>query len=384
MRLLSLFLLVGVLSFSPDAQAQQLSDPIRVAHVDLDYVYDPDPIQLNRNLELLVQRITDLGANTVFLQAYADPAGDGLVKAVYFPNRWLSVRADIFNRVAQQLRNRTNASVYAWMPVLSFDLDPTFDRVTRWESKTPHTKTQPDPKQYKRLSPFDARAREQIIEIYEDLASHAQFDGILFHDDALLSDFEDASPSALQAYQQAGLPNNIKILHDDPTLMQRWARFKTQTLNQFTIELADRVKTIRGPQIKTARNIFAMPILEPESEVWFAQNLDDFLALYDYTAPMAMPYMEGIPPEQANAWLTELVSEVAKRSGALERTVFEVQARDWSKPKAPFISGAVMARWMRTLQQAGANHFGYYPEDFIANHPPLSEIQRVISVPAPQ
>jgi len=79
-----------------------------------------------------------------------------------------------------------------------------------------------------------------------------------------------------------------------------------------------------------------------------------------------------------------LVSEVAKRPGALERTVFEIQARDWSKPKAPFISDAVMARWMRTLQQAGANHFGYYPEDFIANHPPLSEIQRVISIPAPQ
>ncbi|VTO17181.1 outer membrane N-deacetylase [Klebsiella variicola] len=39
------------------------------------------------------------------------------------------------------------------------------------------------------------------------------------------------------------------------------------------------------PQVKTARNLFALPILEPQSEAWFAQNLDDFLAAYDWTYP---------------------------------------------------------------------------------------------------
>ncbi len=48
------------------------------------------------------------------------------------------------------------------------------------------------------------------------------------------------------------------------------------------------------PQVKTARNIFALPLLEPESEAWFAQNLDDFLAAYDWTVPMAMPLMESV------------------------------------------------------------------------------------------
>ena len=69
---------------------------MRVAHVDLDYVYDPDPAQTDRNLGELVQRILDMQINTVFLQAYADPEGDGLVKSVYFPNRWLPMRADLF------------------------------------------------------------------------------------------------------------------------------------------------------------------------------------------------------------------------------------------------------------------------------------------------
>ncbi len=40
--------------------------------------------------------------------------------------------------------------------------------------------------------------------LYEDFAGHAAFDGRLFHDDALLSDYEDASAPAITAYQQAG------------------------------------------------------------------------------------------------------------------------------------------------------------------------------------
>ncbi|HCP77093.1 MAG TPA: poly-beta-1,6-N-acetyl-D-glucosamine N-deacetylase, partial [Pusillimonas sp.] len=94
---------------------------------------------------------------------------------------------------------------------------------------------------------------------------------------------------------------------------------------------------------------------------------------------MAMPYMEGISAEKAEEWLTKLVQEVAKRPGALERTIFELQARDWSKPDTPFINGEIMASWMKTLQQAGAHHFGYYPDDFIAGHPPLPEMRRALS-----
>src|SRR3546814_7094173 len=75
--------------------------------------------------------------------------------------------------------------------------------------------------------------------------------------------------------------------------MHNWTRLKSRALVDFTAELTARVRKIRGPDVKTARNIFARPILEPESEAWFAQNLDDFLAAYDWTAPMAMPLMRS-------------------------------------------------------------------------------------------
>lgn len=355
---------------------------MRVAHVDLDYVYDPDPAQTDRNLGELVQRILDMQINTVFLQAYADPEGDGLVKSVYFPNRWLPMRADLFNRAAWQLHNRANVMVYAWMPVLAFDLDPSLPRVTRWDPEAAGA-PQADPDQYRRLSPFDATVRARIGDLYEDLARYAIFDGLLFHDDALLSDFEDASPAALAAYRAAGLPGSIAELRADPDTLQRWTRFKSRALVDFTASLTRRVRAVRGPQIKTARNIYAQPVLNPESETWFAQNLDDFLGAYDWTAPMAMPLMENVPKGKENAWLDAMVDAVARRPGALGKTVFELQSRDWragpGQPEGAPVDTAVLAGWMQRLQRRGAPSFGYYPDDFSQDQPRLQGIRPALS-----
>lgn len=370
---------------NPDIQsfAQQVNDiqsteQQRVMHVDLDYVYDPDPVQQAKNLDRLVQRVADMGANTVFLQAFADPDGNGTVKSLYFPNRWLPVRADLFNRVAWQINSRTGARVYAWMPVLAFDLDKSIPRVEKIDLKTGARHT--DAQQYQRLSPYSAVARKRIREIYQDLAAHAAFNGIIFHDDALLADDEDASPDALRAYQAAGFPASIAEIQKDPDTFRRWTRFKSKTLTDFTLQLAADVRAIRGPQVKTARNIFALPIIQPESEAWFAQNLDDFLQAYDWTAPMAMPLMENVPPEQSRAWLDKLVSEVARRPGALKKTVFELQTRDWHQPESDnAIPAPVLTGWMKQLQISGARSFGFYPDDFINDSPALNDIRPFFS-----
>src|SRR5690606_24265681 len=123
------------------------------------------------------------------------------------------------------LRSRAFTEVYAWMPVLSFDLEPSLERVQRWYPDEGETRI--DPTQYKRLSPFDPRVRQQVTELYEDLSRNAIFAGILFHDDAMLSDYEDASPAALAAYRAAGLGESIQQLRSDPATMERWTRFKS-------------------------------------------------------------------------------------------------------------------------------------------------------------
>jgi len=355
----------------------------KVFHLDLDYVYDTDPAQQARNLDVLVQRVADMGVNSVFLQAFSDPDGDGLVREVYFPNSVLPMRADLFNRVAWQLSSRTGVEVYAWMPVMSLALDDSHPRVLRWSPQDQSLSV--DPQQYQRLSPFNARNREAIGRLYEDLSRHAAFDGILFHDDALLSDFEDAGPDAMKAYVQAGLPGDIARIRANPELMQQWTRFKSKALVSFTQELARKVQAIRGPFVKTARNIFAAPILNPQAEEWFAQNPDDFLAAYDWTAPMAMPYMEGVAAQDAQRWLNQLVDRMAERPGALDKTVFELQARDWRKQgkvasaTESHIDSRTIAGWMRQLQVRGVKNFGYYPDDFIQNHPALQQIRPYMS-----
>lgn len=355
----------------------QRVDAMRVMHIDLDYVYDPDPVQQDLNIGKLIQRVADMGPNVVFLQAYADPKGDGLVHELYFPNRHLPMRANLFNRVAWQLKTRSRVDVYAWMPVLSFALDSKLPRVTRWDPQT--GSVAPDPKQYQRLSPFDPKVRQLIGDLYEDLARTSPVNGVLFHDDAMLSDFEDASPAALKAYAAAGLPDNIAALRADPAVMQRWTRFKSRYLIDFTKELTARVQTQRGPQVKTARNIFAEPMLNPQSEAWFAQNLDDFLQTYDWTAPMAMPLMEGQEVATSNAWLEKLVATVKARPGAMERTVFELQGKDWRTKEAPDISAAQLVEWMNVLKRQGVSSFGYYPDNFLENSPDLKTVRPALS-----
>jgi len=360
--------------------AERNQNMMRVVHVDLDYVYDPDPTQLDRNLDALVQRIFDLKLSTVFVQAFADPDGDGLVRELYFPNRHLPMRADLFNRVAWQLHNRAHVDVYAWMPVLALDLEPGLPRVLKLDPQNLLAAPQPDPDQYWRLSPFDARVRQQIAEIYEDLASHAFFDGLLFHDDALLGDFEDASPAALAAYRAAGF-GDIADIHVSPERLHAWSRFKSLALIDFTLDLTDRVRAIRGPQIRTARNLYAQTILNPDAETWYAQNLDDFLAAYTWVAPMAMPRMENVPQKEELVWLDTLVDALASRPGALAKTVFELQARDWRKDHPRFgpIDEWVLVGWIERLQLRGVRSFGYYPDDFAADRPRLDAIRPAIS-----
>ncbi len=351
------------------------SGPIRVAQVDLDYVYDPDYAQQEKNLGVLLDRIKAMQISTVYLQAFADPDGDGNADALYFPNRHLPMRADLFSRVAWQLQTRSNVRVYAWLPVFSFNLDkakhPQLPYVERETNIGDHGDID-----YHRVSPFSDRARRIIGEIYEDLAIHADFSGVLFHDDAYLNDFEDASDAALEYYTlKWNMPDSIDEIRNNPDVFAEWSRQKTLALIDWTDYLADRVRYSR-PRIKTARNLYASVILDPHAEEWFAQSLPLFLEHYDYTAVMAMPYMEGVRSPQI--WLQRLVDKVAQYPGALNKTVFELQSVDW-RDRQPLPS-ATVARQMDVLQRHGVTNFGYYPDDFLTGHPRMSAIRPVISL----
>ena len=139
---------------------------------------------------------------------------------------------------------------------------------------------------------------------------------------------------------------------------------------------------MRGPRIKTARNLYAEPLLNPASEAWFAQNPDDFLDAYDWTAPMAMPYMEKC--RRARNWPGWTASSTRWPGAGRTR---------WTGPcsscrpstGAPAPAGRADARRHRDAGRldaapaARARSFGYYPDDFSQDQPRLQGIRPAIS-----
>jgi len=323
---------------------------VRSAHIDLDYIFDVDPVQFENNLNALLDRIESMRITTVFLQAFADPDGDGVAESLYFENRHLPVRSDIFNRVAWQLRTRAGVNVYAWMPVLAFRLpdDQLNNRLAVSSLDGSHND------RYHRLSPFEVEAKRIIKEIYYDLGRSASFTGVLFHDDAFLTDREDTRPEAL------GLT----------------AVEKTQLLIDFTSELEATLRAWQ-PDLRTARNLYAEVVLNPQSEQWFAQNYLAFTDAYDFTAVMAMPYLERAKSPQK--WLRKLVRKIKQHGqDRFDRTIFHVQTRDWWQKKN--LKPRALRRQFDLLLRNGVKHIAYYPDDFVNNHPPVALVRSRLSV----
>ena len=349
----------------------------KVMHVDLDAICDPDPAQTERNLRLLLARIDAMGVNTVYLQAFADPDGDGTADALYFPNRSLPVRADLFNHVAWEIRIRTRVRrLYAWMPVLAFALPAgspaAADQVITQPNHSGHAAMG-----YRRLSPFSSRAMAVVESIYADLGRRASFDGVLFHDDVTLTDYEDASPAALRQYKSWGLPTDLALLRKSDALLGRWTTLKTQYLDQLTMRMAARLRQDQ-PQLRTARNLYAQVVLNPHAEAWFSQSLDTAVKTYDFTAIEAMPFMEKA--EDPRVFLRQMVARVSRIPDGLRHVVFELQSTDWAQRRD--LPSRELAGQMQELYGLGVRHLGYYPDNPFRGTPEAAVIRPVLDARA--
>ncbi len=343
----------------------------KAAHVDLDYIYDANVSQQEKNLGDLLERIKKLGVNTIYLQAFSDPDSDGAADYVYFPNRHIPMRADLFNRAAWQIATRTQITrIYAWIPMLAWELPKNHpvanERVVTLQVDPTHLNMG-----YPRLSPFSPKARKVIQEIYEDLAKSAYFDGILFHDDVTLSDYEDDSKAAHQQYKKWELPTTVAKIRANQEQFDRWTQLKTTYLDDFALQLAQSMRD-EQPGLKTARNLYAQVALTKNAQEWYAQSLPDSINKYDYTAIMAMPYMEKA--DDANAFYAKIVHNVKDDKCGLERTVMELQTVDWRKNSEP-ISNKELNETMLYLYTLGVYHIAYYPDNVFKNIPDADSVR---------
>ncbi|GHB33705.1 poly-beta-1,6-N-acetyl-D-glucosamine N-deacetylase PgaB [Salinicola rhizosphaerae] len=354
-----------------ESQIAQTIDPPRriqrAVQVDLDYLYDADPAQVNANLGALLDRIKALGVRTVYLQAFADPDGDGTASQLYFPNDYLPMRADLFNRVAWQLSTRAGVDVYAWLPLLAFDLpDRKRQRQLAVRRNDGSEKGSIAERDYRRLSPFRPASQSIVNGIYADLARNTpSVKGVLIHDDAYLAADEDRQACS----PAARWPNSDRPITDCALT----PREKTRALIDFgegAVASAERYVN-RSNRFRVARNLYARVVLDPSAESRFSQALGPFLAHYDEVALMAMPYLDDAgmsrEPGVAEAWLDRLVDRVMKTPDGLRKTVFELQPYDWQRER--WIDPERFKGWMQQLVRRGALNLAYYPDDFIAEKP---------------
>ncbi len=146
--------------------------PLRATLVRLDDIYHPDTARMERRLDALLERIRGMKITAVFLQAAGDADGNGVVDSAYFDNRTLPIRADIFGRVAWQLKTRAEVQVYAWLPVARLELPDR--RAHRWLAVA-------DYGDGFRLDVRSGEVRRLVRALYDDLGRRSRVDGLLFH-----------------------------------------------------------------------------------------------------------------------------------------------------------------------------------------------------------
>lgn len=350
---------------------------IRAVQVDLDLIFDPNSLeQTDKNLGHLIDRLVELKVNTVFLQAFSDIEGTGNIKSVYFPNRVLPVKADIFSHAVHQIMIR-NMQVYAWMPTIGIVLpDPQKNSKLAVKELTKDGKIRRSTSWYNRLTPFSKETENLLFMLYEDLAFSSQIHGILFQDDAYLTDVEDMNAATKPFIKKIFKTNKIskEILVQQNALSQKWSQVKTDKLIELLNHLKQAVTRFR-PTAKFARNLYARVVMEPKSKLWFAQDFDRYLMEYDYTVLMAYPFMEGA--RNKNKWLDTLIKKVSSRKLGLEKTIFKLQTFDWKNNK--WIPAEWLYSAMRQILKNGGRHIAYYPDNVWEDKPKLDLIKLEMS-----
>lgn len=324
------------------------------AQLDIDLIYNPrDARETEHNISLAVDRFNAAGINTVFLQAFSDTEGTGNIESVYFYTKEAPVKADIFSHIASRLRNE-GFQVYAWMPTLACQWllrDGPENAVLAYEPKGKGW--------YNRATPFSPAVEARLERLYSDLAAYSYIDGVLFQDDLYLTDYEDFSPAAKKVfYSTFGLELTPEVLQDDK-IRTRWIQLKTDTLTNLTLKLVSAMRQYR-PYLATARNLYPSIITEPDSEAWFAQNYQQYLAAYDYTVIMAYPYLEK-QDKQPLVWLEHLAGSALKDQANARKTIFKLQTYDWNKKR--WLSEKELTQQMTVLKQKNAVNFAFYPEN---------------------
>ncbi len=331
------------------------ASPQRAVLVRLDDVYDSDPAKQEANLGKLLDRIKALSIRSVYLQAFYDPQGHGVASQLYFPNRHLPMRADLFNRVAWQLRTRAGVDVYAQLPVLDFDLPNPSEQQRLAVQGTPD-----------QLNPSLPEAVQIIGDIYEDLGKNTRsLSGVLINDNAYLTNHDDINRCVSNEIGLAertkcqNLPTQENVLDFNKVSDTATARLR------YYQNSSNRLKVVRSLNV---------PIqLESINQANFIQTLASLAQHYDEV----MLSLQLDPKKKDPEKFLKALAEHVEHQPWKDKITFEFQVQN---EHHEWVDGAVLKSWMQTLQQLGIRNFAYFPDDFIHDQPAFSAVFGGISL----
>jgi biofilm PGA synthesis lipoprotein PgaB len=339
----------------------------RSLRVDMDLLYDAGAAQLESTVTQLVARARGIDTDIIYLSGFSDKTGNHSAEALYFPNRALPVRANVLARAARLIRD-ADLAVHICMPVLGFTLPEQEKKRHLLVMESRHGNIRPVTDWYPRLSPFSPEARQLIEGIYTDLAAHVPFDGILFLNDAFLTDTEDFNLRATRYYRRMGI-REFAPEHLTDAQRTAWTAVKTKYINEMTLKLMQIVLKYR-PRALCERALFASVLHNPDSETWFAQNFQSALRTYDRIVITVNPEGEAI--DDPEDWVAELARRAKAFPFGAEKTVFQVQTYDEQRRR--WLSESRIRSRLQALGREGAQHLCHYPDDITQGRPRLRKL----------
>jgi len=340
---------------------------IRAVQVDLDLIYSPSPLEFRDNVRHTLDRLVSIGANTIFLQVFQDPDGDGSANGVYFKTD-SAPSLDVLGVFLDEAKRR-NFRVFAWMTTLacSWILREHPD----WEilAYDPETGNYVGGKYwYRRASPFCEDFVDYVTELFEDLSSYP-LDGILLQDDLYLGEWEDFSVWAMKAFRKEfGMeltPSLLKI----QSWREKWIKWKAERLMYLARKLENLFKK-RRPGTIFSIDVYSDVLLFENATSWIGQDRQLLADSDFFMVIMAYPFLEDA--DDPKEWVKKVAKEAVNAFGD-GRVLIKIQSYDWKEES--WISSEELSSIMEATYEGGAINVGYYPEDPFSGFPKAQVIR---------
>jgi biofilm PGA synthesis lipoprotein PgaB len=350
--------------------------PIRGVQIDLDKIVDPASYRTSdANLGKCLDRLENLGVNTVIVRAFSGGAGTDRDTSLYYHNSVMPVKMDFLSHAVNRIKARGMVT-FVWMPALGFR--PPGGGTDAIARVCPPKKGPIDPAacSCKGLSPFDPATLAMSRALFRDLAAYVDFDGLLFQDEACVTDGADSQPGAAEAFREAFGVELTPLSATRPDIAPRWRRLKARALENYLGELSATVRIYR-PSAKIARDVHVGGEGRRAVRARFAEDLDPSLQKYDYTVIRTFPETEKTGGRlKARKWIADLVGHLRNCRGA-GKVIFTVQAYDRAKNR--WVEEDVLKDDLSFLLSQGARHVVYYPDGVIEDKPKRDAIASIIS-----